>query len=224
MATRAEARPGELTVTSMGKRSPLNTREGKATDSTRRSGGGLPARENVSMGMPSCCACHAARAALPRFSLPSEISATRRTIPGGSVPMASRIAASRSVPWPASPAVYCKFHDFPRSWGAGLRAERANGITSVQCRPRDRSICVAMRRSAFQILRGQAARCVRQDRHCNFAVVERKARLGERGDDGQKCRRLEQQSRLGAQCSSTRARPTRRARERISGSRRDRKS
>ena len=37
----------------------------------------------VSMGTPSCCACQMARATLPRFSLPSEISSDARHHAGG---------------------------------------------------------------------------------------------------------------------------------------------
>ena len=74
-------------------------------DSRSKPGFGLPASGMVSMGRPSCCACHAARAMLPLFSLPSEISATRGIMPAGNDATASRIPASRSVARPASPEV-----------------------------------------------------------------------------------------------------------------------
>ena len=57
---------------------------GKPTDSSSRPGLGRPASGTVSIGMPSCCACQMARATLPRFSLPSEISSRRGTMPAGS--------------------------------------------------------------------------------------------------------------------------------------------
>ena len=90
-------------------RKPLAAEDlaGKAeTDSSSRPGLGRPASAIVSIGMPSCCACQMARATLPRFSLPSETSSSRGTMPAGRAATPSRMAASRSVPWPGAPAVW----------------------------------------------------------------------------------------------------------------------
>ena len=147
---------GELTTRSIGNFSPVNASKGRLTDSTRKLGRGRPAKAMVSMGTRNCCASHEARAMLPWFSLPSERSTTRGTMPPGSAAMASRTAASRSVPRPASPEVGCRVHLRLNSPDNGCRDDRANGITRIQWRPRAASIFVATSdaraRSAGEIL------------------------------------------------------------------------
>jgi len=116
----------------MGNFSPVNPTVGRLTDSKRKFGWGRPSRGIVSIGIPRCCACQAARVMLPVFSLPSEMRTSLGTIPEGNEAMASPMAASRSVALPVSPAVFFNCHPFFSSSGAGFRTDLAKGRTRVQ--------------------------------------------------------------------------------------------
>ena len=73
---------------------------------------------------------------LPLFSLPSEISASRGSIPEGRELTASRTAASRSVERPSLPEVRRSFHGFWPSVKSARRVERAKGTTRSALLPR----------------------------------------------------------------------------------------
>ena len=137
------ARFGDSRTNSTGKRSPLKATGGMLTDSMRIAGCGRPASGTTSMATPSSFACHAARAAEPVFSRPSDSSNTRGTRFSGSPASPSRIADSRPVPRPASLAVFFKAQPLAVSEASSGRVERANGMTRITLRPL--AFCIAFR-------------------------------------------------------------------------------
>ena len=136
---RARAAPDS--VTSIGNRSPLNTWPGKATDSSSRPGFGRPPSGTVSTGIPSCCACQMARAALPAILVAVGDQQQPRHHAGG---QRGRAVADRRLQigpvarrrrrCGAAASCSSGAHRAPAA-----RVARANGITRVQCRPRARS-------------------------------------------------------------------------------------
>ncbi len=112
-------------------------------------------------GCRGCCACQMARAALPRFSLPSEISSRRGTMPAGSEATPSRMAVSKSVPCPAGAGRVTQRPS--HSWmlvEGGAAGHAGKGDDASQWRPRARST----RSASADSVRRSSARCWRRYR------------------------------------------------------------
>ena len=81
----------------------------------------------------------------------------RGAIPLGRPAIASRTAASMSVPFPASPALCFRCQPLLFSDASTSRERRANGMTRSQCRPRCRFDVLHELRCALQVSRERLA-------------------------------------------------------------------
>ncbi len=110
--------------------------------------------------------------------------------PAGSAAAPSRMADSRSVPWPAALAVWRRAHpSLVCSLSAALRVTRANGMTRSPVPPPGILHAIGKDDSARKSSRRDAGRSVRQNRHRDLALINYDARHGERQRDGKAGRR-----------------------------------
>ena len=208
ISTAASVGLGEVTATSMGKRSPLKTCEGMVTDCTSRAGCGRPGSATVSMGTPSCCACQMARDTLPRFSLPSETSSRRGRYPAGSDASASRMAASMLVPLPAVPAVPVNFQPaLPRSSGKARARAAREGKDRRPMPSASAFHACGERGSGLEVAGREAGGGVHQNTERHLRRVHGEARLGQREQHGEHGKRLNQERAAAAGAAPLPRRP-----------------